>query len=154
MCVERVETMSLRRLAQENHAGVTGSPRSSSQFSPRSPLANPPTTPRSRVSLGVYRSPASTPSISSSVPFDWEAARSLRPPPYATPRGKATRTSHGTSPRKAVVRKKSLYEKSVWLLTHTELGLKTDNLPQNQVHSIDHCLSNRNLSSKCPPSIP
>jgi len=53
------------------------------------------------------------PSISSSVPFDWEAARSLRPPPYATPRTKTVRTSTGTPSRKAVVRKKSLYEKSV-----------------------------------------
>lgn len=114
--------MSLRRFAQENYAGVTGSPRSSapqsSNSSPKSPLVNPPSTPRNRPSIGLYRSPASTPSISSSIPFDWEAARSRRPPPYSTPQNKIRKSvgvsnGNGTSARKAVIRKKSLYEKSV-----------------------------------------
>jgi hypothetical protein len=108
--------MSLRRFAQENNAGVAASPHQSIHSSPKSPLVNTPTTPRTRPSIGIYRSPASTPSISSSIPFDWEAARAYRPPPYATPQNKVRKTagvSNGsaTPARKAVIRKKSLFER-------------------------------------------
>ncbi|KAJ3562375.1 hypothetical protein NP233_g9618 [Leucocoprinus birnbaumii] len=106
--------MSLRRFAQENSAGVNGSPRQSLISSPKSPKAplphvNPPTTPRTpRASISLYRSPASTPSISSSIPFDWEAARNRRPPPYGTPQSKSRRMVNASvdgtpgSARKAV----------------------------------------------------
>jgi len=111
--------MALRRLAQENNA---------SNASPRSPegLSQHPTTPRSgytpttprtqdRQPYGLYRSPADTPSISSSVPFDWDAARSRGPAPYATPiksrSRKSVSTGTTTTSRKAVVRKKGFFEK-------------------------------------------
>ncbi|TFK42573.1 hypothetical protein BDQ12DRAFT_732214 [Crucibulum laeve] len=102
--------MALRRLAQENHAASTSSP-----SSPLNPAL--PSTPRNRLSYGAYRSPADTPSISSSVPFDWEAARARRPPPYATPLQKKNRksmavgTPEGTPARRAIVRKKGFIEK-------------------------------------------
>ncbi|KDR81620.1 hypothetical protein GALMADRAFT_239679 [Galerina marginata CBS 339.88] len=103
--------MALRRFAHENNAN-------SSPRSPEGPMLASPITPRSRPSFGIHRSPADTPSISSSVPFDWEAARSRAPPPYATPlkaRGRksvATGTT-GTpaTPRKAVIRKKGILER-------------------------------------------
>ncbi|EKM82675.1 hypothetical protein AGABI1DRAFT_118118 [Agaricus bisporus var. burnettii JB137-S8] len=117
--------MSLRRFAQENNAG-----------SPKSPLANPPSTPRSRASIGIYRSPASTASISSSIPFDWEAARSHRPPPYATPMSKARKSlatpgGSGTPRRKAVVRKRSLYERITSIPSNIafQIALFPHNLP-------------------------
>ncbi|KAK7467146.1 hypothetical protein VKT23_004205 [Stygiomarasmius scandens] len=54
-----------------------------------------------------------SPSISHSVPFDWQAARSLQPAPYQTPKKSRSSEANGTprvlKPR--VVRKKSLYEK-------------------------------------------
>ncbi|KAF9454499.1 hypothetical protein P691DRAFT_806680 [Macrolepiota fuliginosa MF-IS2] len=132
--------MSLRRFAQENHAGVTGSPRTSASqstnSSPKSPLANPPSTPRNRPSIGIYRSPASTPSISSSIPFDWEAARSRRPPPYGTPQNKIRKSmgvpnGDGTPARRAVVRKKSLYERitSIPSTIAFEIALFPHNVP-------------------------
>lgn len=118
--------MALRRLAQQNRAATTsGSPRSpdsgyGSPVSARDTVANGnPSTPRNpRPSFDLYRSPASTPSISSSTPFDWEAARSRRPPPYATPPQNKGRKSMGvggtpgTPARRAVVRKKGFIEKS------------------------------------------
>lgn len=102
--------MALRRFAQENSAAA--SPRSPKEYLPGSP-GNPPSTPKPRLSYGIHRSPADTPSISSSVPFDWEAARSRAPPPYATPiRGrKSVGTGTQATPRKAIVRKKSMFEK-------------------------------------------
>lgn len=118
--------MALRRLAQTNHAGAaSGSPRSPQVASTLgSPAGSPmssttPSTPRNRVSIGTYRSPASTPSISSSVPFDWDAARSRRPPPYSTPlqnsRGRASagvgNSIPGTPIRRAVIRKKGIIER-------------------------------------------
>ncbi|KAL0946891.1 hypothetical protein HGRIS_013055 [Hohenbuehelia grisea] len=110
--------MSLRRFAQTNHASTADdSPRTPrvSMVSPRA-SGSAPTTPRTRVSFGVHRSPADTPSISSSIPFDWDAARSRRPPPYSTPtRGNAGRKSVGvgaaTSGRRAVRREKGLVAK-------------------------------------------
>ena len=100
--------MAFRRLAQENYAA---SPKSTSSNSPALP-----TTPRNRSTIvSAYRSPAETPSISSSVPFDWEAARSRRPPPYGTPLQRARKTAAaqtpGSHPRKAVIRKKGLVER-------------------------------------------
>ena len=102
--------MALRRLAQENHA--SGSPQT-----PSGSLMNSlPTTPRPRPLYPIHRSPADTPSISSSVPFDWEAARSRAPPPYASPLRTRPRKSVGTdsttgTPRKGIVRKKGAFER-------------------------------------------
>lgn len=99
--------MALRRLAQENHA--SGSPQTPSRTLMNGPL---PTTPRPRPSYPIHRSPADTPSISSSVPFDWEAARSRAPPPYASPLRTRPRKSVGAdTPRKGIVRKKSVFER-------------------------------------------
>jgi hypothetical protein len=118
-------TMSLRRRAHENHAGtVPGSPRS-----PQSTTSAPslPSTPRSRVSIGVYRSPASTPSLSASVPFDWEAARAHAAPPYGTPLQRKARKSMvpvtPKTPRKALVRRKSFWQKWVAIRAKCRLSL-------------------------------
>ncbi|KAF8636559.1 hypothetical protein AX17_003371 [Amanita inopinata Kibby_2008] len=103
--------MAYRRFAQENYAAVA-SPNSSGSHSPAHPV-----TPRTRPSiLSAYRSPASTPSISSSVPFDWDAARSRKPPPYSTPLQHKSRKSTGSATpsvqhRKAVIRKKGIIER-------------------------------------------
>ena len=95
LCLPTPLAMALRRFAQENNAFT-------------SPEAH------KRLSFGVHRSPADTPSISSSIPFDWEAARAQTAPPYSTPLKSRPRKSVGTpSLRKAVVRKKSLLEKFV-----------------------------------------
>lgn len=105
-------TMALRRFAQENNAMASPrSPATDVSDSPRAAL--PPRTPRNRQSYGLYRSPADTPSISSSVPFDWEAARTRTQPPYATPvKGrKSVGTGMVGTPRKAVIRKKGLIER-------------------------------------------
>ncbi|KAI6028410.1 hypothetical protein F5J12DRAFT_888935 [Pisolithus orientalis] len=74
----------------------------------------PPVTPRTRVSY--VNSPSTTPSISSNIPFDWEAARSRRPPPYGTPfngKRKARMSNIGTAAAtpKRVVRKKGFVER-------------------------------------------
>ena len=104
-------SMALRRLAQENHA--SGSPQTPSGSLMNGP---PPTTPRPRPLYPIHRSPANMPSISSSVPFDWEAARSRAPPPYASPLSTRPRKSLGTAtstgtPRKGIVRKKGVFER-------------------------------------------
>lgn len=119
--------MALRRLAQTNNAI-----NNADNGSPRTPYsASSPSTPNSHVSLGTYRSPASTPSISSSVPFDWEAARSRRPPPYPTPlqnkrKSNGTSGSVATTPvKRAVIRKKGLVERySVRHLHHASINRK------------------------------
>ncbi|TFK29946.1 hypothetical protein FA15DRAFT_630701 [Coprinopsis marcescibilis] len=118
--------MALRRLAQQNYAAASTSstPRSNKTFEidPDSPLMqksrpSTPSTPKSRVSIGVYRSPASTPSLSATVPFDWEAARSHAHPPFSTPAQKKIRksmgvgSSDGARPSKRVVRKKGIVQK-------------------------------------------
>ncbi|KAG6818107.1 hypothetical protein H0H87_000012 [Tephrocybe sp. NHM501043] len=132
--------MSLRRLAQTNNAATsTSSPRtprskdsSSSHSSPSLASSTLPLTPRSRVSIGAYRSPASTPSISSSVPFDWEAARSRKPPPYGTPAQNKGRQSTGVgTPAKRVVRKKGIAERIASLPSRIafEIALFPHNLP-------------------------
>ncbi|KAJ7452403.1 hypothetical protein B0H11DRAFT_1741785 [Mycena galericulata] len=117
--------MALRRRAAMNNAATSTSsapdtPQSSSAFT--SPAASPisplplPQTPRNRASIFVDRSPAATPSISSNIAFDWDAARARKPAPYATPQSnsKASRRSMGvpgTPVRKGVVRKKGLVER-------------------------------------------
>ncbi|KAJ3761460.1 hypothetical protein EV360DRAFT_93003 [Lentinula raphanica] len=117
--------MALRRFAQANNHSTASASRSSgsSNASPAPAPNGLPVTPkpRGRISIGIHQSPASTPSISSSIPFDWEAARSRRPPPYATPlqnrsrggRNGASNSSSlsGTPARKAVIKKKSLVER-------------------------------------------
>ncbi|KAF8894624.1 hypothetical protein BD779DRAFT_1669104 [Infundibulicybe gibba] len=136
--------MALRRLAQENYAASSGSPRTPDTIPGTPALADSPTnsplpsTPRGRISFGTYRSPASTPSISSSVPFDWNAARTRRPPPYATPPQNRPRKSMGVGgsgsgapARKAVVRKKSFLEKitSIPSVIAFEIALFPHNVP-------------------------
>ncbi|KAI0807611.1 hypothetical protein C8Q74DRAFT_1190101 [Fomes fomentarius] len=108
---------SLRRLAQTN-AAASASPRVGGAFS-ASTAASPstpvrPSTPKTRLVYPI--SPVTSPSLSASQPFDWEAARSRRPPPYATPNVKRKNRSSdmgtpGKTPSKRVVRKKSLYER-------------------------------------------
>jgi hypothetical protein len=118
----------LRRLA---HAGYDSPLRnkstSSTQTQPShvptpSKLDAAPSTPaprRPRVSLARYDSPSATPSISSSVPFDWDAARNRKPPPYGSPMrpnklNAMVKNAGGDlvkTKRKAVIRKKSLKER-------------------------------------------
>ncbi|KAH6918577.1 hypothetical protein BKA70DRAFT_20519 [Coprinopsis sp. MPI-PUGE-AT-0042] len=115
----------LRRLAQHNHAATnTGTPVKRDTKDNGSPMfrqsapSTPPSTPRNRMSIGAYRSPVMGPSLSASVPFDWDAARSHAPPPY-TPLNRKLRKSLAatatdsprTEMRRAVVRKKSLFQK-------------------------------------------
>ncbi|KAJ7219283.1 hypothetical protein GGX14DRAFT_591218 [Mycena pura] len=117
--------MALRRRAALNNASASApdTPQTPSVVageatpaaSPISPLALP-YTPRSRASIFVDRSPAATSSKSTNVAFDWDAARSRRPAPYATPQSgsKPSRRSMGvpgTPVRKGVVRKKSVFER-------------------------------------------
>ncbi|KAG6900887.1 hypothetical protein C0993_010006 [Termitomyces sp. T159_Od127] len=129
--------MSLRRLAQANNAAAsTGSPRkpgsSSTNHSPRPESTTLPATPRNRASIGTYRSPASTPSISSSIPFDWDAARSRKPPPYGTPPQNRARQSIGVgTPVKRVIRKKSFVERITSIPSRIafEISLFPHNVP-------------------------
>jgi hypothetical protein len=108
--------MSLRRFAQANNAAnVPGSPHSPS---PRvSGGTQTPVTPRNRVSY--VHSPSLTPSISSSTPFDWDAARSRRPPPYASPLSAKRKSRTSTLPDgvrpapKKLVKKKGMVERLV-----------------------------------------
>ncbi|KAH9945919.1 uncharacterized protein BXZ73DRAFT_72812 [Epithele typhae] len=108
---------SLRRLAQTN-AAVSASPRAGGKSSVSAvPSPSTPTrTSTSRTRLVYPVSPATSPSLSASTPFDWEAARSRRPAPYATPNAKKnSRPSDfgtpGKTPSKRVVRKKSFIER-------------------------------------------
>ncbi|KAJ3492370.1 hypothetical protein NLI96_g36 [Meripilus lineatus] len=114
--------MSLRRIAQTN-AAIQSSPRAndaSSQTTPTTPVKTSlnglPTTPRTRL---VYpMSPVTSPSLSASRPFDWDAARARKPPPYASPlankqRGRARQsdTPGKPGPSKRVVRNRGIVEK-------------------------------------------
>ncbi|KAG6866923.1 hypothetical protein C0991_003838 [Blastosporella zonata] len=129
--------MSLLRLAQTNNAATnTSSPRtprsSESSSSHSSPRLASPSTPRNRISIGVYRSPASTPSISSSLPFDWDAIRSGKPAPYGPPIQRKGRQSMGVgTPAKRVVRQKSVVERitSIPSTIAFELALFPRNVP-------------------------
>ncbi|KAJ7774601.1 hypothetical protein DFH07DRAFT_800165 [Mycena maculata] len=114
--------MALRRRAAMNNVGTSTSSTPQTPSGTESPAASPisplalPQTPRNRASILVDRSPASTPSISSNIPFDWDAARARKPAPYATPQSmsKASRRSMGvpgTPVRKGLVRKKGLIER-------------------------------------------
>ncbi|KAI0934498.1 hypothetical protein AcV5_006325 [Taiwanofungus camphoratus] len=151
--------MALRRLAQTNNAATaTSSPRPSSSISsPASPGVSPstplrsggagPSTPRTRLVYPI--SPVTSPSLSASTPFDWAAARSRRPPPYATPVGKRVRglrTSDvgtlgfaspglgtpGARKRERVVRKKGFLERITSLPSRIafELSLFPHNVPR------------------------
>ncbi|KAG6897583.1 hypothetical protein C0992_000171 [Termitomyces sp. T32_za158] len=129
--------MSLRRLAQANNAATsTGSPRNSGSTStnnsPRPGSTTLPSTPRNRTSIGTYRSPASTPSISSSIPFDWDAARARKPPPYGTSFQNKARQSTGVgTPVKRVIRKKGLVERITSIPSRIafEISLFPHNVP-------------------------
>ncbi|KAG2134443.1 uncharacterized protein EDB93DRAFT_1254558 [Suillus bovinus] len=126
--------MSLRRFAQANNAANTpGTPIS---LSPRpNGAAYTPVTPRPRVSY--VQSPSSTPSISSSTPFDWDAARSRRPPPYASPLSAKRKSRMSTVPDglrplpKKVVKKKGIFEKITALPSQImfEISLFPHNVP-------------------------
>ncbi|KAL6305348.1 hypothetical protein BKA93DRAFT_731179 [Sparassis latifolia] len=136
--------MSLRRLAQHNVTGVPATPRTSSSASssgaaspvPSTPV-RPPSTPRTRLVYPI--SPVSSPSLSASVAFDWDAVRLRRTPPYATPqRVKALRKSDvGTpgstkaTPSKRVVRKKGFVERITSLPSRIafEIALFPHNVP-------------------------
>ncbi len=111
--------MDLRRLAQANAMADPrrlSHPSTTTNYASTSPSSAPsPVTPRTRASYPITRSP----SISASLPFDWEAARGLRSPPYFPlgPKRRGTRKSGVDSPNgkaaqtKRAVRKKSLYER-------------------------------------------
>ena len=74
-----------------------------------------PSTPRK--GLVYTQSPYITPSRSASTPFDWEAARARRPPPYGTPlagrRVQSSPTKSAPARKERVVRKKGLIQKCV-----------------------------------------
>ncbi|KIY70912.1 hypothetical protein CYLTODRAFT_160914 [Cylindrobasidium torrendii FP15055 ss-10] len=104
-----------RRLAQANSANSRGNA-SSQTSSTTSPAPPPPVTPRNRPrrSVVISHSPATTPSISHTIPFDWDAVRTRQPAPFATPR----RLGNGVNPqatparrRAPVVRKRTCFEK-------------------------------------------
>ncbi|KAA1471164.1 hypothetical protein DENSPDRAFT_96624 [Dentipellis sp. KUC8613] len=135
--------MDLRRIAQTNNMS---SPRPSSTHS-RDSSAGPsspafPSTPRPRLShpVTIVRSPLTTPSLSASVPFDWDAARSRRNPPYPSPasakapgRGRKSELGglQGTPAKKRVVRKKSFFEKITSIPSRIafEMSIFPHNLP-------------------------
>jgi hypothetical protein len=118
-------TMDLRRLAQANamasprRLSNPSNHRTTNSASATSSGPALPTTPRARASYPITRSPLESPSISASLPFDWEAARGLRSPPYYPlgPRRRGVRKSELDSPNgkgtpsKRAVRRQSLYEK-------------------------------------------
>ncbi|KAH9997268.1 hypothetical protein BJV77DRAFT_1065334 [Russula vinacea] len=98
-----------------------------------------PVTPRTRASYPITRSPLESPSISASLPFDWEAARGLRSPPYSPlgPKRRGARHSgidslngNATATKRAV-RKKSLYEKITALPSRIafEISIFPNNVP-------------------------
>ncbi|KAJ7582702.1 hypothetical protein C8J56DRAFT_227715 [Mycena floridula] len=107
---------SLRRLAVQTNNGSPRNPTNGNSASmPSTPTPSTPKN-RPRPSIANYHSPASTPSISSSVPFDWEAVRSRRPAPYSSPLSAKSRKGRpslmpDTPGRKSIVRKKSFFEK-------------------------------------------
>ncbi|KAE9396018.1 hypothetical protein BT96DRAFT_922378 [Gymnopus androsaceus JB14] len=115
--------MALRRLAQTNNGSSSSSP---APVTPR---------PRGRVSIGIHQSPSSTPSLSSTIPFDWEAARSRRPPPYATPAkggrrsGTGSSSLSGTPARKTIIKKKGLVERVTSIPSH--IAFEISQFPNN-----------------------
>lgn len=148
--------MALRRQAHTNHAAfANGSPRTmsprstgSGSSSPVPPGSGLPSTPlRNRIS--VLQSPSSTPSISSSIPFDWDAARSHRPAPYGTP-GQGTRGGRkGTgTPRKAFIRKQGIVERSAIYILRGKMLTRY----QDHIHSLQDSFRDRNVSPQYTPS--
>ncbi|KIP09488.1 hypothetical protein PHLGIDRAFT_126236, partial [Phlebiopsis gigantea 11061_1 CR5-6] len=106
--------MSLRRLAQANAATTTNSPRKyDTAASPRTPIKGLPGPSTPRAKLIYPPSPMTSPSLSASLPFDWDAARGRRPPPYPTPKRPQTTTpdTMGTKDKKKNVRKRTMAEK-------------------------------------------
>ncbi|KAI0032281.1 hypothetical protein K488DRAFT_86018 [Vararia minispora EC-137] len=108
--------MSLRRFAQENSMA---SPRKSAAGSSGPSTPRTPDRPRPGY-VQVNRSPLLLPSQSASNPFDWEAARGHKAPPYPSPISKKARRSEvgvgaggmpETPRKKRVVRQKSFMEK-------------------------------------------
>ncbi|KAF9789891.1 hypothetical protein BJ322DRAFT_1044751 [Thelephora terrestris] len=96
-----------------------------------------PTTPRnSKISYNISTPPSATPSISSSTPFDWDAARLRKPPPYATPfvdrRLQALKNGGALTPNKSTpkrtVRKKTMWQKVVNL--PSEIMFQVEMLPE------------------------
>ena len=79
-----------------------------------------PTTPRnSKISYTISTPPSATPSISSSTPFDWDAVRLRKPPPYGTPfvdkRLQALRNGgSGTTPNRSTPTKRTVRKKTMW----------------------------------------
>ncbi|CDO72912.1 hypothetical protein BN946_scf185002.g97 [Trametes cinnabarina] len=135
---------SLRRLAQAN-AAVSASPARSGGATSASGAPSPSTplrTPRTRLVYPI--SPVTSPSLSASQPFDWQAARSRRPPPYSTPISskRNKRPSDGGTPGigtpgKRVVRKKSLYERiaSIPSQISFEISQFPNNVPLPSPHN-------------------
>ncbi|KAG1715692.1 hypothetical protein ID866_1455 [Astraeus odoratus] len=124
---------SLRRFAQTNASNIPGSPHSPSPR-PGGSGVQTPVTPKTRISY--VHSPAATPSISSSVPFDWEAARSRRPPPYGTPingkrKSRMSTIGTGTGTPRKVIRKKGFVERITEIPSQImfELSLFPHNIP-------------------------
>lgn len=138
-------TMALRRWAQTNNANVNGSPRVKSPNSPGMNSQSVPGTPGSapsspRPRASYMYSPSATPSISSSVPFDWDALRSMKPAPYGSPgvakRRMATKAT-ATPTRKGVTRKKGLIERYVVSYQHAITYLLAT---QNTKHTLANSL--------------
>jgi hypothetical protein len=91
--------------------------------SSRQPLKMLPVTPRRVQIAHAAASPFSSPSLSASVPFDWAAARSRRPPPYGSPTATMSKAKKrqslgggATGAVKKFVRKKSLKDRYVEML--------------------------------------
>ncbi|PCH37950.1 hypothetical protein WOLCODRAFT_135950 [Wolfiporia cocos MD-104 SS10] len=146
--------MSTRRATRQNSPGTpTPAPRPRRSAGTQATTAATATVPRDaptalRGSVPYYTSPVLTESKSASVPFDWEAVRSRRPPPYgvSTPkRSRGVRQSDIGTPvhaspgwgtpgtrRERAVRKKSFLERIKALPSEIafELSLFPDNIPR------------------------
>lgn len=127
--------MSLRRQVHANNAGMTTPRRvladvnTNTPTTPRSPLygnsspmghiGSPFTTPspsRAKVQMQVPPSPFNSESLSATRPFDWDAVRQHRPPPYGSPMSSARRKARlsemrSDSDTRRAVRKKTWREK-------------------------------------------
>lgn len=125
--------MSLRRIVQGNKMVTSTPTRPETNLSGSSPSGTraAPCTPRNRIAVGVYRSPASTASISSSVPFDWNAARSRQPPPYGNSLINGKRSGDTGTPVKRMVRKQGIVERITSIPSNIafEIALFPHNLP-------------------------
>jgi hypothetical protein len=106
-----------------------------------------------RPSVTRLYSPASTPSISSSVPFDWTACRSLKPSPLSSKGRRGRESTQGSPTRKAVIRKKTIYERSVTALGIISTDTKEELPPsrhasRSNTHNfpiMSHCLHQKEL---------